>query len=166
VWFVGGTPDIVGGVYLGYDQPRSLGGYAQGGRIAAPVFKQWAQTAFKDLPKTPFVAPAGIRWVRVDRASGKKVFGIFPTDNDPKPEVIWEAFQPQTEPRRSLHSTMGDPYSAQPPQPQAQQQQQPQVQQRVPMLRQPSRPPPVSSPAPAAQPPVQQPAGLPTQNGF
>ena len=62
VWFVGGTPDIVGGVYLGYDQPRSLGGMRQGGRIAAPIFKQWAQTALKDLPKVPFVAPAGIRW--------------------------------------------------------------------------------------------------------
>ena len=39
VWFVGGTPDIVAGVYLGYDQPRSLGGYAQGGRISAPIWK-------------------------------------------------------------------------------------------------------------------------------
>ena len=64
VWFVGGTPDIVAGVYLGYDQPRPMGGYAQGGRIAAPIFKQWAQTALKDQPKVPFVAPPGIRWVR------------------------------------------------------------------------------------------------------
>ena len=60
VWFVGGTPDIVAGVYMGYDQPRSMGGYAQGGRIAAPIFKEWAQTALKDQPKVPFVAPAGI----------------------------------------------------------------------------------------------------------
>ena len=103
VWFVGGTPDIVGGVYLGYDQPRSLGRDAQGGRIAAPIFKQWAQTALKDQPKVPFVAPAGIRWVRVDRASGKAVFGVFPTKEDPKSSVIWEAFQPQTEPRRSYN---------------------------------------------------------------
>ena len=48
VWFVGGTPDVVAGVYMGYDQPRPMGGYAQGGRIAAPIFKQWAQTALKD----------------------------------------------------------------------------------------------------------------------
>ena len=101
VWFVGGTPDVVAGVYLGYDQPRPLGGYAQGGRIAAPIFKQWAQTALKDQPKVPFVAPPGIRWVRIDRATGKRVFGVFPTDEDPKSSVIWEAFQPQTEPRRS-----------------------------------------------------------------
>src|SRR6476620_11584889 len=109
VWFVGGTPDIVAGVYMGYDHPRSMGGYAQGGRIAAPIFKQWAQTALKDQPKVPFVAPAGIRWVRVDRATGKAVFGVFPTKEDPKSSVIWEAFQPQTEPRRSYNSA-GDPY--------------------------------------------------------
>ncbi len=102
VWFVGGTPDVVAGVYLGYDRPRSMGGYAQGGRIAAPVFKQFAQIALKDAPKTPFVAPAGIRMVRIDRVSGKRVFGTFPTSEDPKSSVIWEAFQPETEPRRSF----------------------------------------------------------------
>jgi penicillin-binding protein 1A len=106
VWFVGGTPDIVGGVYLGYDQPRSMGGYAQGGRIAAPVFKQFAQIAFKDLPKTPFVAPPGIRMVRIDRVTGKRVFGAFPTTEDPKSSVIWEAFQPETEPRRSFRRSL------------------------------------------------------------
>jgi penicillin-binding protein 1A len=102
VWFVGGTPDVVGGVYLGYDQPRSMGGYAQGGRIAAPIFKDWARTALKDQPKIPFVAPQGIRWARVDRASGRIVYGDFPTQDDPKAAVIWEAFQPQTEPRRAF----------------------------------------------------------------
>ncbi len=102
VWFVGGTPDVVAGTYLGYDQPRSLGGAAQGGRIAAPIFKQFAQAAFKDVPPVPFVAPAGIRMVRVDRNSGRRVFGSFPLREDPKSPVIWEAFKPETEPRRSL----------------------------------------------------------------
>src|SRR5690348_3687834 len=114
VWFVGGTPDIVAGVYMGYDQPHPMGHAAQGGRIAAPVWKQWALTALKDQPKVPFAAPPGIRWVRIDRASGKKVFGTFPVTEDPKSEVIWEAFQPQTEPRRSLHGSIGDPYQEQP----------------------------------------------------
>jgi penicillin-binding protein 1A len=102
VWFVGGTPDVVAGVYLGYDQPRSLGGAAQGGRIAAPIFKQWAEAALKGMPKAPFVAPAGIRMVRVDRSTGRRVYGSFPTTEDPKSSVIWEAFQPQTEPRRTF----------------------------------------------------------------
>ena len=102
VWFVGGTPEIVAGVYLGYDQPRPMGHAAQGGRIAAPVFKQFAQTAFKGMPKIPFVAPADIRMVRIDRVSGKRVFGTFPMVEDPKSAVIWEAFRPETEPRRSF----------------------------------------------------------------
>jgi penicillin-binding protein 1A len=107
VWFIGGTPDVVAGVYIGYDQPRPMGHSAQGGRIAAPIFKQFAQAAFASLPKVPFVAPPGIRWVRIDRASGRRVFGTFPTKEDPKSPVIWEAFQPQTEPRRSYRRGQG-----------------------------------------------------------
>jgi penicillin-binding protein 1A len=102
VWFIGGTPDVVAGVYMGYDQPRPMGHGAQGGRIAAPIFKQFAQVAFKDTPPVPFVAPAGIRMVRIDRVSGRRVFGTFPTKEDPKSAVIWEAFKPETEPRRSI----------------------------------------------------------------
>ena len=102
VWFVGGSPDVVAGVYIGYDQPRAMGHAAQGGRVAAPVFKQWAETALKDMPKTPFIAPAGIRMVRIDRVTGRRVYGTFPTAEDPKSSVIWEAFQPETEPRRSF----------------------------------------------------------------
>jgi penicillin-binding protein 1A len=106
VWFIGGTPDIVSGVYLGYDQPRPMGHGAQGGRIAAPVFKQFAQVAFAGMPKVPFVAPPGIRMVRIDRVTGKKVFGSFPTAVDPKSSIIWEAFQPETEPRRSFRRSV------------------------------------------------------------
>ena len=102
VWFIGGTPDVVAGVYMGYDQPRSMGGGAQGGRIAAPIFKQFAQAAFKDVPPVPFVAPPGIRMVRIDRTSGRRVFGTFPVQEDPKSPVIWEAFKPETEPRRTI----------------------------------------------------------------
>jgi penicillin-binding protein 1A len=102
VWFIGGTPEVVAGVYIGYDQPKPMGHAAQGGRVAAPIFKQFAQVAFRDMPKIPFVAPSGIRMVRIDRATGKRVFGSFPTTVDPKSSVIWEAFQPETEPRRSF----------------------------------------------------------------
>src|SRR5262249_27977107 len=64
-------------------------------------------------PRVPFVAPTGIRWVRIDRGSGKRVYGTFPVQEDPKSEVIWEAFQPQTEPRRSYRGVQGDPYGEQ-----------------------------------------------------
>ena len=100
VWFIGGSLDIVAGVYLGYDQPRSLGGWAQGGRIAAPIMKQFIQTTRKRWKDEPFPAPAGIRMVRIDRRTGKRVFDSWPT-NDPKADTIWEAFKPDTEPRRS-----------------------------------------------------------------
>ena len=100
VWFIGGTPDVVAGVYMGFDHPRPMGGYAQGGTLAAPIFKQFAQTAFKDAPVVPFRAPPDIRMVRIDRRSGRKVFGTWPDTSDPKAAVIWEAFKPESEPRR------------------------------------------------------------------
>ncbi|MDP3677325.1 MAG: transglycosylase domain-containing protein [Novosphingobium sp.] len=102
VWFVGGTPDVVGGVYLGYDQPRSLGGYAQGGRIAAPIFKEFVQKTRARWGDVPFRAPAGVRMVRIDRVSGKRVFAGDP-GTDAKSPIIWEAFKPDTEPRRSIN---------------------------------------------------------------
>jgi penicillin-binding protein 1A len=156
VWFVGGTPDIVAGVYLGYDQPKPLGGWAQGGRISAPIWKEWALTALKDEPKVPFVAPSGIRWVRIDRASGKAVYGVFPTDNDPKAGVIWEAFQPQTEPRRSYTAGGVDPYNREQQQQRLQQAYQAALQQREAARQQPTG----GAPAASAPPPN----SLPTQN--
>jgi penicillin-binding protein 1A len=108
VWFVGGTPQMIGGLYIGYDSPQKLGGWIQGGTFAAPMFKTFAQEAFKDLPVLPFRAPPGIRMVRIDRASGRPVFGTFPTSTDPKAGVIWEAFKPQSEPRRRRRTTADD----------------------------------------------------------
>lgn len=102
VWFIGGTPQYVGGLYLGYDKPVSLGGYAQGGTIAAPIFKQFAKQAYEGLPVMPFRAPNGIRMVRIDRASGRRVYGAWPSLDEPRPAVIWEAFKPESEPRRSV----------------------------------------------------------------
>ena len=103
VWFVGGSPNVIAGVYLGYDQPRSLGGGAQGGRIAAPIFKEFVEDTRARWPHVPFVAPAGIRLVRIDRVSGKRVFAGEP-GNDPKAAIIWEAFKADTEPKRSTRS--------------------------------------------------------------
>ncbi|MBA15999.1 MAG: penicillin-binding protein [Sphingomonas sp.] len=99
VWFMGGIPQMIGGLYIGYDNPTRLGGYAQGGTVAAPIFKAFAQKAFEGLPVETFRAPPGVRMVRIDRGSGKPVFGSWPT-NDPYASVIWEAFKPESEPRR------------------------------------------------------------------
>ncbi len=152
VWFVGGSPDVVAGVYVGYDQPRSLG-RVQGSSVAAPIWKQWAKIAYKDRPKVPFVAPPGIRWVRIDRATGKRVYGVFPTTEEPQSPVIWEAFQPQTEPRRSFRHRRSELESA------AEEAQQEAAQQRL----QSAGPQPIyQMPAPVV--PYQSPQPAPLQN--
>lgn len=98
-WFVGGTPEVVAGLYLGFDQPKNLGGWVQGGNTAVPIFRQFVvETRDRWRPEL-FVAPAGIRMVRIDRASGKRVFDGS-AGSDPKAAVIWEAFKPDTEPPR------------------------------------------------------------------
>ncbi len=102
VWFIGGTPQLVGGLYMGFDHPQSLGGGAQGGTLAAPIFKAFAVKAYEGMEKLPFRAPEGMRMVRIDRASGHPVFGTWPNTADPKAAVIWEAFKPESEPRRHL----------------------------------------------------------------
>jgi penicillin-binding protein 1A len=100
VWFVGGSQRYMAGVYLGYDQPRSLGGYAQGGRIAAPMVKQLIQATLPRWSRLPAVAPADVHMVKVDRVTGKRVFSGEP-GLDPKSSLIWEAFKADTEPKRS-----------------------------------------------------------------
>lgn len=99
-WFVGGSPEYVAGVYVGHDQPRNLGGWVQGGNTAAPIVKQFIQETRDRWLDEPPVAPAGIRMVRIDRRTGKRVFDGWP-DDDPKSAIIWEAFKPETEPPRS-----------------------------------------------------------------
>lgn len=91
VWFVGFSPDLVAGVYLGYDQPRTLGKKATGGKFAAPIFRDFMMEALKDKPATPFRVPPGIRLVRVNLATGERA---QPGDE----KVILEAFKPGTEP--------------------------------------------------------------------
>jgi penicillin-binding protein 1A len=101
VWFVGGSADLTAGVYLGFDQPRPMGQYAQGGTMAVPIFYDFASRAMKDMPVIPFKAAPGIRMVRIERGSGKRVFGAWP-GNSPDAAVIWEAFKAESEPRRSM----------------------------------------------------------------
>jgi penicillin-binding protein 1A len=95
VWFVGFSPDLAVGVFLGYDKPRSLGNSATAGQYAAPVFRDFMQMALKDKPATPFRVPAGIKLVRVSRATGVRA---GPGEQQ---GVILEAFNPGTAPPES-----------------------------------------------------------------
>ncbi len=112
VWFVGGTPNYVAGLYIGYDTPKNLGSWIQGGTFAAPIWKGWYNAAFKENEQAPdpFLAPAGVRMVRIDRRSGRRVYGAWPTQ-DPKAAVIWEAFKPESEPRRIIRGADITPLS-------------------------------------------------------
>jgi len=66
-----------------------------------PIFKDFATKAMESIPVVPFRGAPGIRMVRIDRASGRRVFGAWPSD-DPEASVIWEAFKPSSEPVRSM----------------------------------------------------------------
>lgn len=102
VWFVGGSRDLVTGVYMGYDaQQRSMASYMQGGSAAVPIVKQFLNATIKNAPVVPFTAAGGVRMVRVERRSGKIVYGSWP-DMESGDAIIWEAFRPSTEPKRSI----------------------------------------------------------------
>jgi penicillin-binding protein 1A len=90
-WFVGFSPDLAFGVFVGYDNPKSMGAHETGASVAAPVFRDFMAAALKDKPAIPFRIPPGIRLVRVDATTGQLA---RPGDKN----VIYEAFKPGTEP--------------------------------------------------------------------
>src|SRR6266446_1324639 len=92
LWFVGFSPDIVVGIYMGYDKPRSLGRSAQGGHTAGPIARDFMKLALADKPAIPFKVPAGIKLVRVDPKTGMRP---GPGDSG---KTILEAFKPGTAP--------------------------------------------------------------------
>jgi penicillin-binding protein 1A len=92
LWFVGFSPDLVVGLYVGYDKPRSLGRNAQGGHTAAPIARDFLKMALADKPAVPFKVPPGIKLVRVDSKSGTRA-GPGQTAG-----TILEAFKPGTSP--------------------------------------------------------------------
>ncbi len=83
-WFMGATPDLTIGIYIGFDEPRTLGpsNLETGGGNAVPIYRQIAETVFKDKPPVPFRIPPGLRMVRVTYEGG----------------TIDEVFKPGTEP--------------------------------------------------------------------
>jgi len=90
-WFIGFTPDLVVGVYAGFDTPKPMGRGEYGSTVAAPIFKRFMQTALKRKPSIPFRIPEGIRLVRMNGKTGQLA---SPGDES----VILEAFQTGTEP--------------------------------------------------------------------
>ena len=90
-WFIGYTPDLVVGVYVGYDNPKPMGKGRTGGELAAPIVADFMLLALRDKPATPFRVPRAIELMPIDAATGKRaIFG--------KEGVILEAFKPGDEP--------------------------------------------------------------------
>jgi penicillin-binding protein 1A len=92
-WFVGFSPDLAAGVYVGYDDPDSLGDDETGGHVAAPIFRDFMIAALKDAPATAFRTPPGMRLYRVSAATGLPVGAGEPG--------IYEAYKPGTEPGKN-----------------------------------------------------------------
>ena len=61
-WFVGFSADLVAGVYVGYDDNRPLGKGESGGRVAAPIFKEFMEQALSDMATPPFRVPPRLIW--------------------------------------------------------------------------------------------------------
>jgi penicillin-binding protein 1A len=97
-WFIGFSPDLVVGVWAGFDTPRDMGEGETGGRIAAPIFRDFMREALRDTSPTPFRIPAGARLVRIDALTG----GL---PNASTTQTILEAFRPGTEPTRDVTSS-------------------------------------------------------------
>jgi penicillin-binding protein 1A len=91
VWFIGFSPDLVVGVFMGYDKPRHIADRATGGALAAPIFRDFMKVALADKPAVPFRVPAGIKLIRIDPKTGLRA---GPGDT----RVILEAFKPGTAP--------------------------------------------------------------------
>jgi membrane carboxypeptidase/penicillin-binding protein len=97
-WFIGFTPDLVVGVYMGFDDPAPLGHGETGGNVSAPVVRDFFKLALVDQPAVPFRAPAGIKLVRVNLKTGQPAGANDST-------AIMEAFKPNEGP---LADTSGD----------------------------------------------------------
>ena len=93
VWFVGFTPNIVVGCFIGHDNPKPIGRGASGGALCAPVVQSFLEAVREDFPPTPFRVPAEAVGVKVDRFSGVRL----PDDAEGE-HVVVEAFHPEDVP--------------------------------------------------------------------
>jgi len=95
VWFIGFTPDLVAGVWIGMDAPQKIMDNAQGGRLAAPAWTMMMKEVYERRPAPgAWPRPDGLTVVDVDRQTGKKFTPFCPKDS-----LAVESFLPGTEPK-------------------------------------------------------------------
>ncbi len=93
-WFIGFTPDLVAGVWVGFDNNATLGVYETGGRAAIPIWLEYMTAAVEGSPANDFVAPANVVFAFVDPKTGK----LATPDT---PGALNEPFIMGTEPQKS-----------------------------------------------------------------
>jgi penicillin-binding protein 1A len=93
LWFIGFSPELVVGVFMGYDKPRHIADRVTGGALAAPIFRDFMKVALADKPSVPFPPPPNIKLIRVNVKTGMRAL-----PSDPPGQVITEAFKPGTAP--------------------------------------------------------------------
>ena len=98
-WFIGYTPDLVVGVYVGYDNPKPMGRGETGGGLAAPIFLDFMEDALEGKPQVDFRVPRGLKLIPIDRKTGLQA-------EAGDEGVILEAFKPGTAPP-SVYSVIG-----------------------------------------------------------
>ncbi len=91
LWFVGFTPDLVCGAWMGYDDFAPLGKKLAAGGVLVPWWAEFMRLAHKNIPPRDFAVPSGINFVKIDR-----VTGLLALPSCPK--VLLEAFKTGTEP--------------------------------------------------------------------
>jgi penicillin-binding protein 1A len=104
-WFVGYTPDLVAGLYIGFDNPAPLGRGATGGSMSAPIFNEFMQDAVAGTPPGKFRLPEGMSLIPINRKTG-----MYATEGDP--DTIIEAFKPGTGPADTFSVIGMDGYVA------------------------------------------------------
>lgn len=104
-WFIGYTPQLLAGFWVGFDSKRSLGPGETGGRVAAPIWLDFMQAALAGEPALDFPVPSGIRFIPVDRRSGHRT---SPTS----PNAFIECFRVGTEPALPAPDADGAPLPA------------------------------------------------------
>ena len=93
-WFIGYTPQILTGVWVGRDTPVSMGRRETGSRAALPIWLEAMQAFHKGLPVEDFSPPEGIEWVVVDLATGQRA-------NAQTEKPLLEAFRSGTAPAQN-----------------------------------------------------------------
>jgi len=99
-WFIGFTPELVAGAWVGFDEKRTLGKEETGGRAAVPIWLEFMQGATEDQPVNDFPIPDGIVFVNIDAKTGLRA---TPGDDN----LLLECFRRGSEPGQMIQRAQG-----------------------------------------------------------